>query len=165
MTSQRRSTVVFFCIAAFCAVLMAWWVYFMAREAGRLEELGKLIPEHKLAEAARILGVPENTDIATEAARRRWMFASESIVLGALVILGVVILYRGMLRERRTREQQERFLTGATHHLKTPLATVKLGIESRLARGIVAEPEAREDSAQYLDHHRESVALVTLGTP
>jgi signal transduction histidine kinase len=133
MKRHTASNAAFFLVTAFCMVLMAWWVFFMVREAGRLEELGQLIPEDRLAEAAKILGVPADSDIAAEAQRRRWMFTSESTVLGLLVMLGVFLLYRGMLRERRMRKLQERFLTGATHHLKTPLATLRLGIESMLA--------------------------------
>ncbi|MHC4076952.1 MAG: hypothetical protein ACYST0_00780 [Planctomycetota bacterium] len=120
MKPHTTSNAAFFLVTAFCMVLMAWWVFFMVREAGRLEELGRLIPADRLAEAAKILGVPADSDIAAEAERRRWMFTSESIVLGMLVMLGVFLLYRGMVRERRMRELQERFLTGATHHLKTP---------------------------------------------
>lgn len=144
--SHTTGNVTFFLVAAFCVLLMAWWVFFMVREAGRLEELGRLIPDGRLAEAARILGVPADTDLAAEAQRRRWMITSESIVLGALVVLGVFLLYRGMVRERQTRELQERFLAGATHHLKTPLATIRLGIESMLAGTM---PEAKRK--QYLE--------------
>lgn len=142
--------VAFFLVAAFCVVLMAWWVFFMVREAGRLEQLGRLLPADRLPEAARILGVSAETDIGVdigvEAQRRRWMITSESIVLGVLVVFGVFLLYRGMVRERKTRSLQERFLAGATHHLKTPLATIRLGIESLLA-GTMPE----EKRQQYLE--------------
>jgi signal transduction histidine kinase len=133
LKSHTTGNVAFFLVAAFCVLLMAWWVFFMVREAGRLERLGRLIPEGRLAEAATILGVPTDSDIAAEAQRRRWMITSESLVLGTLVVFGVFLLYRGMVRERQTRELQERFLAGATHHLKTPLSTIRLGIESLLA--------------------------------
>ena len=82
------------------------------------------------------------------------MIASESVVLAVLVMLGVVMLYRGMLRERWLREQQERFLTGATHHLKTPLATVRLGIESLLMGSMPQEKQQQylEAMVREVDH-------------
>ena len=164
--SHTTGNVTFFLIAAFCVVLMAWWVFFMVREAGRLEELGRLIPEDRLAEAARILNVPPDSDIASEAERRRWMFTSESIVLGVLVMLGVFLLYRGMLRERRWRKSQERFLTGATHHLKTPLATLRLGIESMLAGTMPEEKRQHylEAMVREVDHLEQDLTnLLTAG--
>ncbi len=144
--SHALGNVAFFLVAAFCVVLMAWWVFFMVREAGRLEKLGRLLSAAQMPEAARILGASGDTDMAVEAQRRRWMITSESTVLGVLVMLGIFLLYRGMVRERKTRELQERFLAGATHHLKTPLATIRLGIESMLA-GTMPE----EKRQQYLE--------------
>ncbi|MHC4512740.1 MAG: sensor histidine kinase [Planctomycetota bacterium] len=166
MKSHTTSNAAFFLVTAFCMVLMAWWVFFMVREAGRLEELGRLIPADRLAEAAKILGVPADSDIAAEAERRRWMFTSESIVLGVLVMLGVFLLYRGMVRERRMRELQERFLTGATHHLKTPLATLRLGIESMLAGTMPEEKRQHylEAMVREVDHLEQDLTnLLTAG--
>lgn len=166
LRSHTTGNVMFFLVAAFCVLLMAWWVFFMVREAGRLERLGHLIPEGRLAEAAQILNVPADMDLAALAQRRRSMITSESIVLGALVVLGVFLLYRGMVRERRTRELQERFLAGATHHLKTPLATIRLGIESLLA-GTMPEQKQKqylESMLRDADHLEQDLTnLLTAG--
>ena len=43
------------------------------------------------------------------------------------------------MRERQLRAAHDRFLTGATHELKTPLATVRLGLESLHAGTLPAE--------------------------
>ena len=166
LKSHTTSSVTFFLVAAFCVLLMAWWVFFMVREAGRLEELGRLIPEGRLVEAAKILGVPADTDIAAEAERRRWMITSESIVLGVLVMFGVFLLYRGMMLERQTRELQERFLAGATHHLKTPLATIRLGLESLLAGTMPDEKRQQylEAMLRETDHlEKDLTNLLTAG--
>jgi signal transduction histidine kinase len=80
-----------------------------------------------------VLGGDADGDFGAKARQFRLMFTSEGIFMGLLIIAGIALLYRSILRENRLRMEQERFLTGATHHLKTPLATVRLGIESLLA--------------------------------
>jgi two-component system CheB/CheR fusion protein len=94
------------------------------------------------------------------------MFASEGIVLGLLVVAGVFLLYRTTLRENRLRLEQERFLTGATHHLKTPLTTVRLGIESMIAGTMPAEKRDHYLQAMIreIDHlEKDLTNLLTAG--
>jgi signal transduction histidine kinase len=71
------------------------------------------------------------------------MFVSEGAVLSVLVLVGVVVFFSAMVRERRRQRTQERFLTGATHALKTPLATIRLGLESLHAGSL---PAGKQDS-------------------
>jgi signal transduction histidine kinase len=73
--------------------------------------------------------------------RRVRMFLSEGIALTALILLGVVLLALATRRELKVRRAQDRFLAGATHDLKTPLATIQLGLQT-LAAGKLESAKA-----------------------
>lgn len=74
--------------------------------------------------------------------RTRLMFMAEGITFTALMLCGVVLLYTAVRRERKMRRQHESFLAGATHELKTPLATLRLGLQT-LERKIEDRTKAR----------------------
>jgi signal transduction histidine kinase len=126
----RANTVLFAVVVTLCLTQVGWWIYFQVGEAGRLERAGDLLARGDIAAAARELGAAGDTDLRELARRRRVMFLSEGIALSVLVLAGVVFFYLAIVRAERAGALQERFLTGATHELKTPLASVRLGLES-----------------------------------
>ena len=141
--TTRLSSWLFGLVVALCLTQIGWWIYFQIRETGHVERAATLIREGKPAEAARVLGADETGSLTEQAHRRRVMFVSEGATLGLLALLGIVFFYARTVRERRMLVEQERFLAGATHELKTPLSTLRLGLESMLARTVPAEK--RED--------------------
>ena len=141
----RTHSLLFAIVVTLCLLQVAWWIYFQVGEAGRLERAGDLLVRGDHAAAARELGADAETDLRRIAARRRVMFLSEGITLSALVLAGVVFFYLAIVREQRLRAAQERFLTGATHELKTPLASVRLGLQSLHAGTL-----PRDKQANYL---------------
>lgn len=136
----RTHGLLFAIVVALCLAQVAWWIYFQVAEAGRLERAGELLLRGDAAAASRELGAGD-ASLAETARRRRVMFLSEGIALSVLVLVGVVFFYLGLVREQRLRAAQERFLTGTTHELKTPLASVRLGLES-LAAGTLDAAKA-----------------------
>ena len=137
-TTQNRG-LLFGSVVGFLLVLVAWWVFFLVNESFRLDQATELVKAGKTSEALTALGATDGEDFSAKAAQYRSMFVAEGVVMGLLVLIGVFLLYRALLTESRLREQQERFLTGTTHRLKTPLATVRLGIESMLAGSLPEE--------------------------
>lgn len=166
MSHATNSGILFTCVVTFCMVLVGWWIFFLVRESYYFDAATKLIAEGKVAEAWQVMGADSEGDFSVKARRLRVMFAAEGVVMGLLVIGGVVMLYRSILRENHLRRQQEHFLTGATHHLKTPLATVRLGIESMLAGSM---PENKREKyltsmLREVDHlEKDLTNLLTAG--
>ncbi|MEZ5966982.1 MAG: HAMP domain-containing sensor histidine kinase [Planctomycetota bacterium] len=129
----RTYAVLFALVVALCLAQVTWWILFQVAETERLERASTLLAQGDTAAAAHELGAGRAGDLAATARRRRVMFVSEGITLSALVLVGVVFFYLAIVRERRLRLTQERFLTGATHELKTPVASLRLGLESMAA--------------------------------
>jgi signal transduction histidine kinase len=118
---------------------VGWWTWFQFRETGVWEDVGHRLAAGDVDGAMRALGANEGGDIVDQARRRRLMFVSEGATLSLLVLVGVVWFYATLLRERRMHETQERFLAGTTHAWKTPLATLRIGLESLIDDRLPAE--------------------------
>ncbi len=136
---RKHTSLVFGLVVLVCLTQIGWWITFQVREADRLETVAAHLDAGEIPAALRALEATYPGELAETARRRRAMFASEGAALGLLVLVGVVFFYTALLRERRMRDNQQRFLAGATHELKTPLATVRLGLES-LEQGTLPEP-------------------------
>ncbi|MGA0060531.1 MAG: sensor histidine kinase [Planctomycetota bacterium] len=136
---RKHTSLVFGLVVLVCLTQIGWWITFQVREADRLETVAAHLDAGEIPAALRALEATYPGELAETARRRRAMFASEGAALGLLVLVGVVFFYTALLRERRMRDNQQRFLAGATHELKTPLTTVRLGLES-LEQGTLPEP-------------------------
>lgn len=96
----------------------------------------------------------------------RWMVLGEGSVFAALLILGLIRLERNFRQERLRLARERNLLLGVTHELKTPLASVQLGVDSlrRLElseRDRDAVLENMQNGVQDLGHRVEEMLVAT----
>ncbi|MEM7203550.1 MAG: HAMP domain-containing sensor histidine kinase [Planctomycetota bacterium] len=143
LSNLRPSSLLFALIAVLCLALIAWWVWFQVRFSGTLELVGELLERGDPEGAARALAGGE--DLVLRAQRQRRMFLSEGIALSVAVVVGLALFAAALVRERRVRQAHTRFFAGATHELKTPLATLRLAVET-----LQSDRVDRARAAEYL---------------
>lgn len=92
-------------------------------------------------------------------ARRHPAFLVLGIVLFILMISGMVVNTIFLVREIRRNERQESFLNAVTHELKTPIASVRLYLET-LKRVPVDEEQRQEFYNRMLEDNDRLLATV-----
>ncbi len=67
---------------------------------------------------------------------RKVMIIGEGLFFMLIFVFGALKLKRAFVREHRIQQQQQNFLLAVTHELKSPLASIKLAIQTILKRDL-----------------------------
>lgn len=129
---RLKSGVAFALVVAFCLAQVAWWIYFQIREAEIFEQAARALVSGDRDAVEAALGIDADGNVDDRFRRRRLMFAAEGAFLGLCALAGVVFFYATLLRERRMWRERDRFLTGAAHEFRTPITTIRLGLDTIL---------------------------------
>jgi signal transduction histidine kinase len=76
------------------------------------------------------------------------------IVFFALIITGLILNTIFLVREIRRSEQHDAFLNSVTHELKTPIASIKLYLETLKSRDVSPEKRAEFYDVMLSDSNR-----------
>lgn len=76
---------------------------------------------------------------ATKLSHKTWMLLGEGSVFFLILLIGIAVILRAFKREQQLAKQQENFLLSITHELKTPIASVKLFLQTLKKRELATE--------------------------
>ncbi len=68
--------------------------------------------------------------IKDEEKRKTFQYIGEGLTFFLLIIAGAVVVFRMLRKQLRLSRQQKDFMTAITHELKTPIAVLKLNLET-----------------------------------
>lgn len=146
--SSRRTLWLFAALAGYIAAQFIWWAVLLLRRDAEIDklrsQLGTFTGE----------GV-----VVMDPARRLLMVVGEAGVFLLLLFLFLLFMYRAVRRELRAASAQRNFLLAVTHELRTPIAAIKLQLQT-LARPELA-PDQRESLRAGATDEADRLALLT----
>ena len=69
-------------------------------------------------------------ELEKKLSRKIWMYTYEGIAMVVLLFWGIILIFRSLQNQLKLKRQQTNFLLSITHELKTPIASIKLYIET-----------------------------------
>ncbi|MDZ4683389.1 MAG: HAMP domain-containing sensor histidine kinase [Saprospiraceae bacterium] len=132
-------------VIAYMMMAFAWWSVLLfvknndAFEAKRdLLRIG-MVAEGLVANDAEFYQTPRYIELARQYYRQEWMIVGEASVFIVSLVIGIWLINRGYHREVMAAQQRRNFLLSITHELKSPIASIKLVLETLLKRQLTKE--------------------------
>ncbi len=132
----------FYLVFAYILAFSLWWAYLLyAKNETAFTERIELqrITFQKDNPQLDYTASKDYKDLVSKYNRQKFMIVTEGGVFILLLLLGLLRVRKVFLREMELAAQQRNFLLSITHELKSPLATIKLSLQTLVKRKL--EPE------------------------
>ncbi len=138
---MSRPLILFYILVFYVLLQFSWWAYLLINLNEEIfkQKIELIELQHK-----------NQTELLTEKAHhvkelhKRWgMVLGEGSVFLALLLVGLYITNHAFKREAELSRQQRNFLLSVTHEFKSPLAAVKLNLQTMQKRKL-EEPQQQE---------------------
>jgi signal transduction histidine kinase len=140
----KGADILFYLVITYVMVAGSWWSYLLYVKnsdalTAKKEVLWLQMKEQGLTDRQVYLESAEYTHLAEQYERQKWMIFGESSVLLILIVLGIWRIAKSRQKELALAEQQRNFLLSITHELKSPIAVIKLTLDTFKKRTLTAE--------------------------
>lgn len=128
--------ILFYGLLLYALLFFGWWSHLQYTQMSRLEEANKEILGYKAQltgdsiAIANVPNMPEYQALEKHTNRRKSMILAGAAVLFMTLFTGFWYIEGGFRREVALANQQRNFLLSITHELKSPIASVRLILET-----------------------------------
>lgn len=129
--SSRRTYLLFAALTLYILLQFLWWAVLLVRKETEMAEL-----------AAEIHALGGTTDHPLDASRAMRMVVGEGLVFFVLLLGMLFLTFRTIRRDLGLARAQRNFLLAVTHELRTPIAAVKLQLQTLARKGLAEEQRA-----------------------
>ena len=136
---RSRPLFLFYVLVAYVLIQFVWWGYLMIEQNKEIYQLKSEI--NLLHHEDPQLVIEQGNELEKKLSHRRMMILGEGAVF--LLLLGFAFLRvrNTFNKEAELAAQQKNFLLSVTHELKSPIASVKLTLETLLKRDLEKEKQ------------------------
>lgn len=134
--STRSVQVGFFLLLLVCAAQLAFWMWDEWRYTALMTDRLSAALTATGADSAQL------AQLATERAQRLNRYAWEGAFFLAVLLAAMAVVLKALREEAELRRRQEQFLAAVSHEFKSPLASLRLSVETLSLRDPVAAERA-----------------------
>ncbi len=131
-------------IMAYILVAISWWGYLLFKKNN----------DYYTAMRTNTSDIEQLALMEDEHRRQSNMIIGEGVVLAISVLLGIGLIYRSVAREIQNVNSQNNILLSISHELKSPIAAIKLAIQTLLRPGLKEEQKKLLMERAVLDTDR-----------
>ena len=129
--TPRRTYLLFGALTIYILLQFAWWAVLLIRKERELA---------RLAMEVNVLG--GNPDHPMDTSRALRMIVGEGLVFLLFLLVVLYLTFRAIRRDLALARTQRNFLMAVTHELRTPIAAIKLQLQTLARTGLA--PDQRE---------------------
>ncbi len=136
---MRRTILIFTLLVFYVLIQFGWWAFLLI-------DLNDEVYQHKI-ENVELRALKENlrTDeiyhLEKKIEQRRWMVIGEGSVFLALLVWGSFMMIKAYKKEMLLARLQKNFLLSITHEFKSPVASIKLYLQTLLKHDLDKKKE------------------------
>ena len=141
--SLFQPLVVFYVLVAYILATFFWWstLHFQKNEVSFNDNIYILGLEYK-DEGKPVVGIAESKEyleLVDKKKRQDFMIVGEGMAFLLILALGIFRIHSGFRKELMLNRQQRNFLLSITHELKSPIASIKLALQTLAKRKLSEE--------------------------
>lgn len=142
-----RLRVLSYIVIAYMLMAFSWWSVLLWKTLDDAFQAKSsylkigMIAEGKIRTDLDFYQSPEYNQLEKQYTRQQWMVAGEGLFFVISLVVGVWLINRGYNKEVYATRQSRNFLLSITHELKSPIASIKLILETFLKRRDKLAPE------------------------
>jgi len=129
---------IFYALVIYVAIQFFWWSYLMVEQSEEIyNQKMELISAYSSPEDSKA-----KQDVLQKEMVKKWyMIAGEGSVFLGILSLGVLMVRRSFRKETELIEKQNTFLHSVTHEFKSPVASMRLQLETLQKRSLTTEQQ------------------------
>lgn len=151
---QKRTRIIFLLLSAYVLFQFFWWAFHIVNLHGEIRDL-------------QLSLMPASAEsIECSFQKKVWMVIGEGAVFVSLLLFGLWRIGNYLRKEAELARQERNFMLAVTHELKTPIATLRLFLDTLRSRRLPEEKKATMlndavNETHRLDHLVENILLST----
>lgn len=128
-------------VIAYMLLAFTWWSVLLYEKnqdafyAKRELLLIGMVAEGKVNNSEAFRETPEYLDLKQKYEAQKYMIMGEAAVFVVSLLIGLYLINRGYNKEMMAARQRRNFLLSITHELKSPIASIRLVLETMKRRG------------------------------
>ena len=145
MNQNLRLRLLSYIVIAYMMMAFAWWsilLFTKNRDAFRakrdLFRIG-MIADGTVKNDQEFLATDVYKNLSKQYQRQEWMILGEATFFVISLVIGVWLINRGYNKEVNAAQQRRNFLLSITHELKSPIASIRLVLETFMKRKLSPE--------------------------